>query len=54
MVSLWAGHRRELQLSLDHNFLAPFTNNKLTQHSVTWHAVLINALNHICLVPQSV
>ena len=36
MVSLWAGHRRELQLSLDHNFLAPFTNNKITQHSVTW------------------
>ena len=36
MVSLWAGHRRNLNLSLDHNFLAPFTNSGLTQDPVTW------------------
>ena len=36
MVSLWAAHRRDLNLSLDHNFLAAFTNTRLTQHAVTW------------------
>ena len=36
MVSLWAGHRRNNNLSLDYNFLVPFTNPRLTQHPVTW------------------
>ena len=36
MFSLWAGNMRNLNLSLDHNFLAPFTNTRLTQHPVTW------------------